>query len=106
MVELDWKPIQAQVKGPRLAELLNPEFQKALKEVYPGANVVLLYINIPVVGAPEKSEKFDHVRIGHFTKEHQDQAILTVDCDRPETLTEFQKILGEFFARGQQHFAP
>jgi hypothetical protein len=106
MPELDWRPVQVQVKGLRLSELINPDFQKALTEVYPGALDVALLVNIPVQGGTEKSEKFDHVRIGHFTKVHQDQSIMTIDCDRPETLAEFQKLLAQFFNREQRHLEP
>lgn len=104
MTEFDWKPVQVQVKGLHLADLVNPDFQKALKEAYPGALDVALLINIPVVGGTEKSEKFDHIRIGHFSKEHQEQSILTIDCDKPETLATIQRLLTAFFSREQRHF--
>ncbi len=74
--------------------------------MYPDALDVALFINIPLASGSDKSEKFDHVRIGHFSKEHQDQSILTVDCDKPETLVTLQKLLARFLGREQQHFEP
>jgi hypothetical protein len=104
VTEFEWKPVQVQVKGMRLSNLIDADFQMALKSEHPGALDVALLINIPIAGSTEKSEKFDHVRIGHFSKEHQDQSILTIDCDRPETLATLQKILTAFFSREQRHF--
>ncbi len=85
------EPVAARMKGLRLVHMLDTEFVGRLEKEIPGIRHSHLYMRIP---KDSEGKKFEGVVLGHKSKEHEGEGILTVDCDEPETLQKFVRVLG------------
>ncbi len=85
------QPVAVRMKGLRLVHILDTKFVGRLEKEIPGVRQAHIYMKIPT---DSEDKKFENVVLGHKNKEHEDEGILTVDCDEPETLKKFVRVLG------------
>lgn len=90
MAKESLEPVAARMKGLRLVHILDTKFVGRLEKEFPGVRQSHIYMRIP---KDSEGKKFENVILGHKSKEHEGEGILTVDCDEPETLQKFVRVL-------------
>ena len=106
--KLKFEPVEARVQGIPVSKLLSKDFLALMSKEFENARFITLRFVIstkPVPKAesntkaddvPSPAEKLELVTLGHYAKEHLDEAILTIDCDLPDTLRKVERVLQQF----------
>ncbi len=93
MVKLTPKPTQVQIDGIQVRSMFDSRFLDMLEKTFPGVRYSHFTVGVPL---GPKGETDDMVTVGHYSKEHGVEKILTVDCSEPETLRKLIAVLESF----------